>query len=161
MPEREAAWIIRAAQTLDDRAVVRELFQEYAAIVDAPACFRKLADELAALPGCYAPPAGGLFLAFDGPRPAGCAALRSLDAERCEIKRLYVRSAYRGRGLGRALTVHMLAAADKAGYRRAYLDTLPSMTAAIGLYRTLGFTETPPYSEQPTPGALFFARKVR
>src|SRR6266550_197173 len=130
-------------------AAVRALFAEYARAVDAPCCFVGLERELASLPGEYAPPAGRLFLALDASGSAGCVALRPLDADAAEMKRLYVRPAYRGQGLGRAL-----AAARETGRSRVVLDTLPSMGEAIALYRSLDFKEVAPYLAAPTPGAV-------
>jgi len=149
--------MIRAARTPEDLAVARELFREYAAGTDAPACFVAFEDELAALPGDYAPPSGRLLLAGDG-EPAGCVALRRLDAGTAEIKRLYVRAAHRGTGLGRSLALAAIAAARETGARRVVLDTLPSMIQAQALYRSLGFRESAAYLASPTPGALCFER---
>lgn len=149
--------MIRAARTPEDLAVARELFREYAAGTDAPVCFVAFEDELAALPGDYAPPSGRLLLAGDG-EPAGCVALRRLDAGTAEIKRLYVRAAHRGTGLGRSLALAAIAAARETGARRVVLDTLPSMIQAQALYRSLGFRESAAYLASPTPGALCFER---
>jgi ribosomal protein S18 acetylase RimI-like enzyme len=149
---------LRDAVFPDDLGTVRGLFEEYAAWLGVDLCFQGFAAELAGLPGRYAPPAGGLWLADDGGAAAGCVALRPLAADRAEAKRLYVRPAYRGTGTGRALAEHALAAA--AGYRRVCLDTLPRMTAAIALYRSLGFAETGPYYANPVPGALFMEREL-
>jgi putative acetyltransferase len=129
-------------------ACVRELFAEYARIVDEPCCFAGFEHELASLPGQYR-----LFLANPA---AGCVAVRFLDSETAEMKRLYVRAAHRGRGLGRALAEAAIAVAREAGCSRIVLDTLPKMRAAQELYRTLDFRPIPPYLEKPTPGALCF-----
>lgn len=149
---------IRIARTAADIDVVRQLFREYAVGANAPDCFVTFEDELAALsaPSCdYAPPRGRLFLAADA-EPAGCVALRPLDANTAEIKRLYVREKFRGTGLGRALAVAAIDAARQTGARRVVLDTLPSMSAAQALYRSLGFGGIPPYLAAPTPCALCF-----
>lgn len=138
----------------DDLERARELFDEYARAVDEPCCFVDFGKELAALPGEYAPPAGRLYLARAGSGAAGCAALRRLDAARGEMKRLYVRPAFRGRRLGRGLADAVIGAAREQGYARLLLDTLPSMHEAMALYRTLGFREIAPYSS--TPGAICF-----
>ncbi len=113
--------------------------------------------ELAGLPGRYAPPGGDLFLATapEG-APLGCIGFRPLDATTCEIKRLFVAPAGRGQGLGRQLARHALDTARAAGHRRAVLDTLPSMAAAIDLYRSLGFMPIPPYDPDGLPGVLCF-----
>lgn len=127
---------------------VRELFAEYARTVDEPRCFAGFDEELATLPGDYR-----LFLA-DG--DAGCVAVRVLSADTAEMKRLYVRPAHRGEGLGRALAEKAIAVARDAGCARIVLDTLPRMAGAQALYRALGFRPTAPYLESPTPGALCF-----
>jgi ribosomal protein S18 acetylase RimI-like enzyme len=129
-------------------AVVRELFAEYARLVDEPCCFADFAQELASLPGEYR-----LFLLENA---AGCVALRFLDGKTAEMKRLYVRSAHRGRGLGRALAEAVIAAAREAGCARIVLDTLPKMREAQALYAMLGFRKIQPYLPAPTPGALCF-----
>jgi ribosomal protein S18 acetylase RimI-like enzyme len=134
---------------------VRELFQEFAAEIHVDLCFQDFQRELAELPGAYAPPAGRLFVARCGGELAGCVALRPIDAQICEMKRLYVRPAFRGLHLGRALASAIIAAAHEIGYRRLRLDTLATMTAAIGLYRSLGFVDIEPYCFNPFPGATF------
>ncbi len=144
---------IRAATAATDMMLVRELFREYVAEANAPACFTSFEDELRALPGDYAAPQGRIFVAGPG---GGCVALRRLDAGTAEIKRLYVRAAHHGTGLGRALALAAIAAARETQARRVVLDTLPSMSAAQLLYRSLGFRETAPYLAIPTPGALCF-----
>ena len=129
-------------------AVVRELFAEYARLVDEPCCFTDFDQELASLPGEYR-----LFLLEDA---AGCVALRFLDGQTAEMKRLYVRSAHRGHGLGRALAAAVIAAAREAGCARIVLDTLPRMREAQALYEMLGFRKIQPYLPVPTPGAICF-----
>ena len=141
--------VIFQALSGEDLAHARELFDEYARAVDEPRCFVNFEKELVALPGAYAPPAGRLYLARSEGGPAGCAALRRLDAARGEMKRLYVRPAFRGRGLGRTLADAVIAAAREQRYARLMLDTLPGMREAIALYRTLGFRDTAPYSSTP------------
>ncbi|TMB04667.1 MAG: GNAT family N-acetyltransferase [Deltaproteobacteria bacterium] len=104
----------------------------------------------------YAPPRGRLLLAMEGDAPAGCVGLHEWDAQIAEMKRLYVRPAFRGRGLGRILTDAALADARALGYRSIRLDTIPTlMQPAIALYRELGFREIPPYRDNPIPGALY------
>jgi len=151
---------IRPARFPEELAVTRELFLEYAAGVGVDLCFQSFEEELAELPGKYAPPGGGLWLAVDGQDVAGCVALRRIDADRCEIKRLFVRSNQRGSGLGRRLAEHVLAAAKEFGYRHILLDTLPTMTAAIAMYRALGFADVKPYCHNPVPGALYLGREL-
>ena len=143
----------RAPADLD---AVRSLFAEYAQAVDEPCCFAGFEHELAALPLGYL----RLLLAREDGAPAGCVALRTLDSRSAEMKRLYVRPAYQGRGLGRALAEAVVAAARDAGYERIMLDTLPKMHAALGLYRSLEFREVPPYLAQPTPGASCFELRL-
>ena len=138
----------RAAQI----AVVRALFAEYARLVDEPGCFVDFERELAALPGDYR-----LFLADES---AGCVAVRFLDRQTAEMKRLYVRSAHRGKGLGRALAEAAINAARDAGCARIVLDTLPKMREAHVLYRGLDFRPIGPYLEHPTPGALCFELRL-
>ena len=133
-------------------AVVRGLFAEYARLIDEPACFVGFERELEALPGDYR-----LLLAEAA---AGCVAVRLLDARTAEMKRLYVRSAHRGKGLGRALAVAAIDVAREAGCARIVLDTLPKMREAQSLYELLGFTRTEPYLREPTPGALCYELKL-
>ena len=139
---------------------VRALFREYQRWVDEPCCFAGFERELAELPGEYGPPAGRLLLALEDGAPAGCAALRPLKSGACEMKRLYVRPAHRGRGLGRRLAEAMVGAARAAGCRTLVLDTLPKMAPAIALYGALGFQPRGPYAAAPTPGALFFELRL-
>lgn len=139
-----------------DVAAVRELFLEYARAVDEPRCFPDFKRELDALPGEFRPPGGRLLLALEGDAAAGCVAVRRLDPERAEMKRLYVRPAWRGRGLGCDLARAAIGAARELGCSRLLLDSLPAMVPAIALYRSLGFRETAPYLARPTPGALCF-----
>lgn len=134
---------------------VRELFKEYAASLQTDLCFQNFERELAGLPGDYAPPEGRLLMAIDGTVAAGCVALRRIDGEVCEMKRLYLRPAFRGQGLGKSLVDAILAEARAAGYQRMRLDTLPEMTQAIAMYQSLGFRPVEAYRYNPVPGALF------
>ncbi|MBK9137037.1 MAG: GNAT family N-acetyltransferase [Betaproteobacteria bacterium] len=138
---------------------VRDLFREYAAGLGVDLCFQRFDDELAALPGDYAEPRGVLLLALIDGSPAGCGAMRPLaDVDypnACEMKRLYVRRAFRGFGLGRTLTQALLERATRAGYSTLLLDTLDDMEAARGLYESLGFSEIPPYYFNPIAGAHY------
>ena len=143
--------------TPDHVPVARALFEEYERSLGIDLCFQDFERELAELPGAYAPPEGRLLLALVGDEPAGCVALRPLADGGCELKRLYVRPAHRGLGLGRLLTTTVLDTAVELGYTRVLLDTLPSMTEAQALYRSLGFRPIDAYTVNPVPGATFMA----
>lgn len=140
---------------------VRALFREFAAEIHVDLCFQGFERELVALPGDYAPPAGRLFLARGESAGIGCVALRRIDDQTCETKRLFVRPAWRGRGVGRMLTEAVIAAAREIGYARVRLDTLDTMTAAVALYRSLGFVDTRPYRYNPLRGATFLELELR
>jgi ribosomal protein S18 acetylase RimI-like enzyme len=135
--------------------VVRELFVEYAAGLGVDLCFQSFDEELAGLPGKYAPPDGALLLATVDGEPAGCVALRPLGDGACEMKRLYVRDAYRGMGLGRALVARVIAEAEARGYAAMRLDTLDTMATALRLYQGFGFRDTGAYVYNPIPGARY------
>jgi GNAT superfamily N-acetyltransferase len=151
---------LREARFPQDRERVIGLFREYADSLGFDLCFQDFETELATLPGKYAPPGGRLLLAWNGDRAVGCVALRPIDRERCEMKRLYVQPAMRGTGLGRTLAERICDEARTAGYRQICLDTLPSMQAAVGLYTDLGFAPVDPYVFNPLPGALFLGRTL-
>jgi ribosomal protein S18 acetylase RimI-like enzyme len=139
----------------------RSLFREYETWLGLDLCFQNFEKELAELPGAYAPPAGRLLLAFEGDQVAGCVALRKLTDDTCEMKRLFLRTGFQGRGLGRQLVDAILTEAREIGYGRMRLDTLSAhMGKAISLYRTLGFKEIAPYYNNPVPGALFMEREL-
>ena len=147
---------IAQAQSAEDIAHTHELFREYEAWLEVDLCFQSFEKELAELPGKYAPPDGRLLLALDNGQVAGCAALRKIGDGICEIKRLFLRPAFRGQGLGRKLAEAVISEAKQIGYERMRLDTLPpKMNDAIALYRSLGFTEIEPYYDNPVPGAKF------
>ena len=151
---------IRAASTPEDVARARELFLEYAASLGFDLSFQDFDDEVTSLPGAYAPPGGALLLAHEGDAAAGCVAVRPFAKGTCEMKRLYVRPAWRGRRVGRILAEAAVREAGVLGYRSMRLDTVPGMDAAIALYRALGFRAIEPYRENPIPGALFFERDL-
>jgi GNAT superfamily N-acetyltransferase len=134
---------------------VRTLFQEYAAWLRIDLCFQGFATELASLPGLYALPRGRLLLASVGGEALGCVALRSVGGTVCEMKRLFVRPAFQGRGLGRRLAEMVIAEARTIGYSTMTLDTLPFMHAAIRLYETLGFVRRPAYYATPLQETIF------
>ena len=153
---------------------VAVLFREYSEALGVDLSFQNFEKELAELPGEYAPPAGALLLALAeddlSPGPSahilegiaagtaaasGCVALRKIDCDVCEMKRLYVRTAYRGLGVGRALALAVIDSARAIGYRSMRLDTLPQMGEAQSLYGSLGFHEIPSYRYNPIPGSRF------
>jgi len=155
--------MFRIVPALSEAAIsqTRNLFREYATTPGVVPCLEDFERELASLPGHYAPPGGRLLLAIEesaeGPGEAiGCAALRKWEPDDCEMKRLYVRPEFRGKGAARELVEALIAEARSAGYKRMLLDTLPSMGEAHRLYRTIGFRAIPAYQKNTIPGALFF-----
>jgi GNAT superfamily N-acetyltransferase len=157
---RKRAIDIRPAELRRDLPVIREMFREYADGLGIDLGFQDFATELATLPGKYQPPKGRLMLAWRGADAVGCVALRPLAGDACEMKRLYVRPAARGRQLGRRLAERICQEAREAGYRRICLDTLPTMSAAIRLYATLGFRPIEPYVFNPVEGAIFLGSNL-
>jgi len=134
----------------------RELFLEYAASLGFSLCFQNFDAELAGLPGDYAPPEGRLLLAEWEGQLAGCGALHKLENDVCEMKRLYLRPQFRGKGIGRVMAERLIAEARIIGYRRMRLDTVgPVMKDAVAMYRKLGFKEIAPYRENPMAGTLY------
>ena len=158
-----AVRIVRA-ENPEQIGTARRLFLEYAQWLGFSLCFQGFDKELAELPWEYAAPAGRLLLALveEAEEPAGCVALRPLGGSICEMKRLYVRSAFQGRGVGRALTVRVIAEARAIGYHKMRLDTVADkMQAAVAMYRSLGFREIPPYRENPMPHTLYLELELR
>jgi GNAT superfamily N-acetyltransferase len=144
------------AETAPQIAQVRELFLEYAQSLGFSLCFQNFDQELAELPGDYAPPAGRLLLAEYDAQLAGCVALHKLDSAICEMKRLYLRPQFRGQGLGRLLAERIIAEARHIGYERMRLDSVePVMKDAVAMYRRFGFKEIAPYRPNPNPGVLY------
>jgi len=139
---------------------IRTLFREYEEYLGIDLCFQAFEQELAGLPGRYAPPEGSLLLALDGDQAAGCVALRKLHDGVCEMKRLYVKRQYRGKGLGRALAERIIAAGSRLGYSLMRLDTLERLVAAIRLYESLGFETTEPYYPNPLDGVRYLELKL-
>jgi putative acetyltransferase len=137
-------------------AEARELFLEYAQSLGFSLCFQSFDKELANLPGDYAPPEGRLLLAEYESQLAGCVALHPLEAGICEMKRLYLRPPFRGKGLGRVLADRIISEARQIGYQRMRLDTVePVMKDALTMYRKIGFREIAPYRSNPIAGALY------
>jgi len=144
------------AETPAQIAQARELFLEYAESLGFSLCFQNFDQELANLPGDYAPPDGRLLLAAYQSQLAGCVAVHKLSADTCEMKRLYLRSQFRGKRLGRVLADRIILEARQIGYQRMRLDTVePVMKDAVALYRKIGFREIEPYCPNPIPGALY------
>lgn len=136
-------------------AAVRELWTEYWQALGLSFDFQGFGEEVRTLPGKYGPPGGRLLLLRIEGEPAATVAFRPLAEASCEAKRLYVRPAYRGRGAARALVEKLAEEARLCGYRSMYADTLPVMASALALYREMGFVEVGPYSNNPTPNALY------
>ena len=155
-----ASWQIEVVSGEATLAQVRVLLEEYWSSFGFTPCFQNFGDELAGLPGAYTPPSGRLAMATVDGKPAGCVALRQLDASRAEVKRLYLRPAFRGLGLGRGLLEWVMAEARAAGYQEIVGDTMPEMREALALYDKAGFERGEPYSEKPTEGAIFIRRKL-
>lgn len=155
MKQSTAGISIYEARAPSDISAVRTLFEEYAAALRVDICFQNFSKELAELPGAYAPPSGRLLLASVHHQVAGCVALRVVEQGVCEMKRLYVRPAFRGMGIGRLLAERIIADGKKIGYQRMWLDTLPFMTAALRLYESLGFVRRSSYYDTPIEETVF------
>jgi len=155
MTAGESRFEIAAARTEHEIDAARQLFGEYAASLDFDLGFQDFEREVRELPGEYSPPRGRLLVATVENRPAGCVAVRPIDDECCEMKRLYVHLGFRRLGLGRALAQAAIEAGRLAGYERMRLDTVPQMAAARALYRTLGFREIDAYRFNPIQGTAY------
>jgi GNAT superfamily N-acetyltransferase len=151
---------IEPATTPEDVALARGLFREYEKSIGVSLCFQDFAEEVARLPGAYAPPDGRLLLAWQGDGLAGCVALRRIGDGVAELKRLYVRLAFRGTGLGRKLASAALEEATAIGYHTVRLDTLATMREAQALYLSMGFREIPAYNEHPVEGTRFLEKRI-
>ncbi|PID40243.1 MAG: GNAT family N-acetyltransferase [Proteobacteria bacterium] len=138
-----------------DIQTVQELFREYEQFLQVDLCFQQFEAELAGLPGKYALPRGALLLATESGAAVGCVAIRPLGETVCEMKRLYIRPAYLGLGIGRRLATAVIDKARDAGYLHMVLDTLDKLKPALALYRSLGFAERPAYYENPLPGVIY------
>ncbi|UCD62598.1 MAG: GNAT family N-acetyltransferase [Candidatus Zixiibacteriota bacterium] len=146
------------ADTPSQLATVRELFLEYADSLNFELNFQSFDRDINELPGKYAPPEGRLYLArWDG-KVAGCIALKKLGPDTCELKRLWVKPAFRGKKIGRALAERVIADAREIGYRKMMLDTIDTMIEAMTLYQSLGFEKTVPYYDNPVKGATHFEK---
>ena len=156
LAKAQRTFSLTQAETDLDIAQARTLFKQYEASLGISLCFQNFDHEVANLPGDYAPPSGRLLLARVGDDLAGCVALRRMDADACEMKRLYLRPEFRGTGLGGKMVDAILAEARQIGYSKMRLDTLPGrMDSAIKLYRSIGFQEISPYYNNPAGEALF------
>ena len=144
--------IIPAYSSIEE---IKELFCEYAAWIGSDLAFQNFSAELETLPLNYALPEGRLYIAFAGGIPAGCIALKKLDSERCEMKRLYVRPSFRNLGIGNKLVSIIIADAKEIGYRHMLLDTLSSFEKALEIYRQRGFYETEPYYSNPWDNVIY------
>jgi putative acetyltransferase len=149
---------ISFAEGQSDFDTSRRLFLEYAETLGFSLCFQGFDEELETLPGKYAAPNGAILLAWDELDCAGCVGLRPLSETVCEMKRLYVKPAYRSTGLGRLMAEKILRFAKESNYSKIMLDTLSSMESAQGLYRSLGFSETEPYYHNPHQDVVFFEK---
>ena len=150
-----ADFVIRCAQSPAEIDEVRRLFREYERFLGVDLCFQSFEEELAQLPGKYAPPSGGLLIGVMDGVLQGCVAVRGLDEEVCEMKRLFVRPQARGTGMGRRLAEEIIALARGLGYRWMRLDTLERLVEAMQLYQSLGFQRRAPYYANPLPGVVY------
>jgi GNAT superfamily N-acetyltransferase len=153
--------LIRQAESVADIQLVRRLFKEYEAAIGVNLCFQSFEQELANLPGDYAPPSGRLLLAYIDQQPVGCIALRRKTDSICEMKRLFLRPSARGKQVGRKLVETLINEARNIGYNRMRLDTMPvKMDKAIAIYRSVGFKEIPAYYDTPVGSTLFMELKL-
>lgn len=152
---------LRQASTPDEVDTARGLFREYETWFGISLCFQNFDDEVAALPGKYAPPEGRLYIAFDDDEALGCIALRKIEDGVCEMKRLFLRESSRGKGVGKMLIEKVLEDAAEMGYRLMRLDTYPpKMGKAVDLYKAYGFYEIPSYYNNPHDDVLYMEKKL-
>ncbi len=152
---------IQVARSAEDIGVAGDMFREYQEWLGVDLCFQNFENELSTLPGKYAPPRGEIFIARQNGHVAGVVALRPVglnEPGRSEMKRLYVREAFRGQGLGRMLAKIVVSFAKEAGYQVIVLDTLPHLKSAIKIYASMGFDETAPYYENPLLGVVYMEK---
>ena len=159
MPDQHPIQIRQA--TASDLPLVRALFREYEASIDAQYCFQSFEAELADLPGYYAAPGGCLLIARSGETAAGCVALRRLEDKSGEVKRFFVREHYQGAGLGAELMTRLIANAQNAGFESLVLETLPTMRSANGLYERLGFVRRSAYHRNSAPGITHLSLSLK
>ena len=152
--------MIIQAETTGHINIAKELFIEYAKSLNFELCFQDFDKEVTELPGAYSPPEGRLFLAEYGGEIAGCIALRKLEKEICEMKRLYVKPQFRGHNIGKNLVEKLIEDARKIGYKKMRLDTVPAMQTAQKLYKSIGFKEIEPYRLNPVQGAVYMELKL-
>lgn len=151
---------IYQATTPSHIQTIRDLFREYEAFLQVDLCFQRFEEELACLPGRYAPPQGSLLLASAAGHAAGCVAMRPIKEDICEMKRLYVRPPYLGQGWGKRLAQSVIERAKNAGYATMRLDTLEKLRPALSLYTGLGFHKCSPYYENPLAGVIYMERSL-
>jgi ribosomal protein S18 acetylase RimI-like enzyme len=151
---------IISAGNKEDIESAKQLFLEYAKSLNFDLCFQGFDEELKNLPGDYSPPEGELLLAYSEGKLAGCVAFHKFENDICEMKRLFLRSEFRGQGIGRQLTVRVIDDAKKIGYKKMRLDTLPAMKEAIQLYKDLGFNEINPYRYNPIEGVCYMGLEL-
>lgn len=143
------------ANTDESIAQTKSLFLEYAESLDFSLCFQNFDNELENFPNQYSPPTGNLFLALSENDPIGCVGVRSFEKDICEMKRLYVKPEYRGKGAGKELAVSAIKSGKELGYEYMRLDTLSSMETANQLYKSLGFIQIKSYRDNPIDGAIY------
>ena len=147
---------IHSVHSDNDIEMVRSLFGEYEDFLQVDLSFQRFDAERSQLPGRYAPPDGDLLIAMIGKEPAGCVAMRKIEPRVCEMKRLFVRPEFWGRGLGMRLALEIIKRAKHAGYETMFLDTLNHLEAAMRLYARVGFRQRPPYYQNPLPEVIYW-----